>query len=742
VLMIFFILSAFAIIPSKVADLGNALRARSPYTQTQVGTLKRHVVLTGLLTPTNLKNFLQEIFNEDHNGDPLQVKQVVLLMPQLPTSALKGFLKENVYKKAVHVLRGSAMNHADLMAAQGDTCMGIFILIDQQGENLMGGDARAVMLTRAIRNVVEMKEVPIVAQLSYIASKELIFTPKTSVISMDEVKLSLLARSATAPGISTLVCNLLTSVSEVQANASDDVWQVAYRHGAAHELYRIKLEWDEKQAMPFHRAVELAYMDFQVLLIGLECNGTTVINPVHSEPLRRDDTVIVAARNTHEARQISTLKSREDNQSCDLVFSPTQEANDRQNALRHTVEELSSPRGNTINGGNASPTLFTASEHEDKDHVSPEPDIAEEGVGITKWRQALTGVANALIEARRELDITEAIQGIRRAQKDLQGVVVNAELGSRRLGLLHGHHVSPRGRSESDLQGMLDHHVLLIGPVRNMEYFISEMFEARGGAKGVIITVLHPEQQELDSLKEKLIEAKVPLCSSSKVVCGVRLVRGSPTRKAGLQAAGVEFATSIVILSNPSSFTVGHEYLVDAEAIMVGSLIMSFFPEQIEAQPHLLLELVHPSNISLVDGGDFEAGCIYSNSFLDALVCQAHFNPCILGVLEAFLGKAPTDHEQQRSLHRARRKAAASHHQLMLLMVPEEYVFPQRRSYMELLRGLAQQDCIALGLYRMARNGESQGGYVATNPRPETMLRRGDRMYVITHDQNVDIDPD
>ena len=33
--------------------------------------------------------------------------------------------------------------------------------------------------------------------------------------------------------------------------------------------------------------------------------------------------------------------------------------------------------------------------------------------------------------------------------------------------------------------------------------------QARGGAKGVIITVLHPEQQELDSLKEKLIEAKV-----------------------------------------------------------------------------------------------------------------------------------------------------------------------------------------------------------------------------------------
>ena len=230
--------------------------------------------------------------------------------------------------------------------------------------------------------------------------------------------------------------------------------------------------------------------------------------------------------------------------------------------------------------------------------------------------------------------------------------------------------------------------------------------------------------------------------------------------QAGLMAGGVEFATSIVILSNPSSFHrrgidrhTGNEHLMDAEAIMIASKIRSFFLTG-KDQPHLMLELVHNQNVVLVDDlveeqdGQMEAalyaaGGVYSNSILDCLVCQAHFNPAILQVLTAFLGKSdnvqltlsysrqgikPLKDKHSRKAIREK-KAAASHHQLMLLVVPEQYV---GHRYHELLSGLAQQSCIALGLYRAPGVQDSPMGFVATNPLPETILCSGDRMYVIT----------
>ena len=68
----------------------------------------------------------------------------------------------------------------------------------------------------------------------------------------------------------------------------------------------------------------------------------------------------------------------------------------------------------------------------------------------------------------------------------------------------------------------------------------------------MLVTVLHADKAMLDSLKEKLIRADLPMYSTDSPY-GVRLVKGSPLTRAGLQAGGVEFATSFVILSNPSS---------------------------------------------------------------------------------------------------------------------------------------------------------------------------------------------
>ena len=175
----------------------------------------------------------------------------------------------------------------------------------------------------------------------------------------------------------------------------------------------------------------------------------------------------------------------------------------------------------------------------------------------------------------------------------------------------------------------------------------------------------------------------------------------------------------------------------------VAAKVRSFFQTQ---TPHIILELVHTQNVALVENDAvdameaamFAAGSVYSNSFLDALVCQAHFNPGIIEIITAFLGtferwegaNSPTGRRAKRNHSSLSRSTDAVRHQLMLLMVPEEYI---GHKYHELLSGLAQhRGSIALGLYRMPGAEDAPTGYVVTNPLPDTLLCPGDRMYVIT----------
>jgi len=266
-----------------------------------------------------------------------------------------------------------------------------------------------------------------------------------------------------------------------------------------------------------------------------------------------------------------------------------------------------------------------------------------------------------------------------------------------------------------------------------------------------------------------------------------------------LEAAGIQFATTIVILTQALSTKDGmmnsrrrdNQYLMDAESIMIGSKVRSLCGS-IRTSPHILLELMHTGNLSLVDDlvsyGDSEfqsslyaAGGVTFTSIHDALVCQAFYNPSILSVLSAMLGtmhahaevcdqrssdpavirkargrSGSVDYgngvtgnsvmmssgsgldlrsligEQQRSLEVQQANFSKVEHQLQQLEVPEEYVGAR---YGDLLSCLAQQQHIALGLYRMPGTSGSPHGYVATNPPAQTELTRGDRMFVLScHD--------
>jgi hypothetical protein len=89
-------------------------------------------------------------------------------------------------------------------------------------------------------------------------------------------------------------------------------------------------------------------------------------------------------------------------------------------------------------------------------------------------------VISALSEARRELQPDNAVPGIEQALRRLGAVVTLAAQGK------GGRPLDRQEKAEagdaSAVLERLDHHLLLIGPVRNMEFFISEVHEGQGWA--------------------------------------------------------------------------------------------------------------------------------------------------------------------------------------------------------------------------------------------------------------------
>ena len=144
-LMVVFIIVAFTIIPSRVADLAEAIKLRSPYAH-DVGKMTNHVIVTGGMTVNNLSTFLDELFNDDHEGDTMEVSDAVLLFQTSPSPELVAFLNEHPKAHQLSVLRGSAFVRDDLVdRCRAASASGIFVLIDQQATDMNVVDAEVTI---------------------------------------------------------------------------------------------------------------------------------------------------------------------------------------------------------------------------------------------------------------------------------------------------------------------------------------------------------------------------------------------------------------------------------------------------------------------------------------------------------------------------------------------------------------------------------------------------------------------
>ena len=163
------------------------------------------------------------------------------------------------------------------------------MLTDKNAKDSVGIDHKNILQGLAIKKhvrEVSKRDIPLVMQLIKAESMQH-FTQsissqgnkssKDQIIIVEEVKMSLLAKSCFAPGIISFVSNLIAS-SEDAEDSDDEEWLQQYKEGMGHEIYRKKLSIQMENRY-FSDVVKLIYKRLNAIVFAIDviCNQKTIV---------------------------------------------------------------------------------------------------------------------------------------------------------------------------------------------------------------------------------------------------------------------------------------------------------------------------------------------------------------------------------------------------------------------------------------------------------------------------------
>lgn len=246
----------------------------------------------------SLKSFCHELFHPDHGT---QYKHGIIINKNSPERDLELFMSEKRHENLLHYLEGEPSNDETLMRADISKAKACIIFINKNSQDPYSSDHQNLMLALYIKKLVynledreneQFKEVNfrLCMQLIKPESKYHYFNalqttyktrmPADQLIIIEEIKMSLLAKSCIAPGIMSLITNLVMSSSKPEGEMSD--WLRDYSEGRTHEMYRTVLH-ESYRRNTFKEIASDIYSEYQAIAFGLEVeihkNSLVMLNP-------------------------------------------------------------------------------------------------------------------------------------------------------------------------------------------------------------------------------------------------------------------------------------------------------------------------------------------------------------------------------------------------------------------------------------------------------------------------------
>ena len=271
---IFLILLVLVILPRETAKISQIVEKTSAYDAAYIPSeSSTHVLICGQASVHSLLRFLSEFYHEDHGE---QTAHVVILMPDEPSSDIETMiLNDPDYDERVQYVKGNPINDNDLMRAGASQALACCVLADPFTIHRQAADVDAILAAKSI--ALHCYSLKVFIQLLLASSKVHVdWVQWHQSISLNEVKLSLLAGAARCPGFGTLMCNLIMSTGDMDV---EQEWQEDYCHGFGQELYcfavsPIFIDWT------FSEVVAEMYVSFALCAFAIVFpDGSIALNP-------------------------------------------------------------------------------------------------------------------------------------------------------------------------------------------------------------------------------------------------------------------------------------------------------------------------------------------------------------------------------------------------------------------------------------------------------------------------------
>jgi hypothetical protein len=167
-----------------------------------------HVVVCGSVTHDGLKHVLRELFHPTNSHDK-QVN-VAVLLPERPSVDLIGLQNNPQYDEKLQFLVGSPLFDSDLARVRLQDASAVFLLTDKYASDPESVDISIILQALAVAEFAPDLRWSTYVQLIRRESKaHLVAAGIPNVISVDEMKFGILGQASVAPGVSTIVSNLV-----------------------------------------------------------------------------------------------------------------------------------------------------------------------------------------------------------------------------------------------------------------------------------------------------------------------------------------------------------------------------------------------------------------------------------------------------------------------------------------------------------------------------------------------------
>lgn len=270
------IIVSLVVVPMELNRLAELLAMQSKFRTTYAPEIGNpHVLVIGHTSNAkSLLDFFIEFYHPDrivcNAGGSIDTNDTpcIIMGPHEPSEEIRNLIVNPILRNKVRFIKGSVMSEEDLYRVGADQAQACFVMIDKNNPNPMKEDGSAVLRSLVLENfnpeLVTFVQMIKPDNLSHLQQADV-----DHVLCIDQMKMSILAKTCLYPGLSTLISNMFRSSS-----VPDDVnesWMQEYLDGCGLEVYTTTLP-PLLNGCSFTQAAETIYnvFDGKVILLGLD----------------------------------------------------------------------------------------------------------------------------------------------------------------------------------------------------------------------------------------------------------------------------------------------------------------------------------------------------------------------------------------------------------------------------------------------------------------------------------------